>query len=84
MLVLTRKAEEGIVVGDDIVITILEIKGGNIRIGIDAPGDTKIYRQEVYDRVCHENREAMEWTITDLNALSESLAQQRRRNDAPS
>ena len=69
MLVLTRKAGEGIVIGDDIKITVVEIKGGGIRIGIDAPQDMKIYRQEVYDRICQENKEAAQWNLADLNSL---------------
>ena len=74
MLVLTRKPGEGIVIGDDIIIKIIELKGGGIRIGIDAPKDRKIYRQEVYDRISRENREALEWDITDLDALSSKLS----------
>jgi carbon storage regulator len=74
MLVLTRKAGEGIVIGDDIKITIIELKGGGIRIGIEAPSDKKIYRQEVYDRIRQENMEATQWNLADLNDLSSSLA----------
>jgi carbon storage regulator len=69
MLVLTRKAGDGIIIGDDITIKIIEIKGGGIRIGIDAPRDCKIYRQEVYDRISQENREALQWQLDDLDAL---------------
>lgn len=74
MLVLTRKPGEGILIGDDIRITVVEIKGGGIRIGIEAPPDKKIYRQEVYDRISQENREALQWNLADLNALTESLS----------
>ncbi len=79
MLILTRKAGEGIIIGDDIRITIVEIKGGGIRIGIDAPAEKKIYRQEVYDRICQENKEATQWNITDLDALSASLNDRKER-----
>lgn len=79
MLILTRKPGEGIVIGDDIRITIVEIKGGGIRIGIDAPADRKIYRQEVYDRICQENKEATQWNIADLDALSAALNGRKER-----
>ena len=74
MLVLTRKAGEGIIIGDTISIKIIEIKGGGIRIGIDAPRDTKIYRQEIFDRIKQENVEAAKWNLDDLDALSANLA----------
>ena len=74
MLVLTRKPGEGIIIGDNITVKIVEVKGGGIRIGIDAPRDTKIYRQEVYDRIKQENVEATNWSLNDLDALSANLA----------
>ena len=74
MLVLTRKPGEGIIIGDDIVVKIIEVKGGGIRIGIEAPRETKIYRQEVYDRISRENIEAARWDKSDLDSLSNSLA----------
>jgi carbon storage regulator len=79
MLVLTRKPGEGVVIGDDITIKVIEIKGGRIRIGIDAPVEKKIYRQEVYDRICQENKEATQWDIVDLNELSSILDAGRKK-----
>ena len=55
MLVLSRKAEESMYIGDDIKITVLDIRGGQVRIGITAPQDIKIHREEVYDRINHED-----------------------------
>lgn len=75
MLVLTRKPGEGIIIGDNITIKIIEIKSGGIRIGIEAPRDTKIYRQEVYERIRQENIDAAAgWNIDDLDLLSDKLA----------
>ena len=54
MLVLSRKAEESMYIGDDIKITVLDIRGGQIRIGITAPQDIKIHREEVYQRIAQE------------------------------
>ena len=54
MLVLSRKAEESMYIGDDIKITVLDIRGGQVRIGITAPQDIKIHREEVYQRIVQE------------------------------
>ena len=51
MLVLTRKAGESIVVGDEIVVTVLEIRGGQVRLGVEAPRDVSVYRSEVQAQV---------------------------------
>lgn len=74
MLVLTRKPGEGFVIGDDITIKIVEMKGGGVRIGIEAPLDKKIYRQEIYERITMENRAAAQWNMTDLDTLSDNLS----------
>ena len=58
MLVLTRKAGEKIVIGDDIVVTILDVRGDGIRIGIDAPRGVKIQREEVLIAVAEANMSA--------------------------
>lgn len=58
MLALTRKVGERIVIGDNITITIVDIKGDNIRLAIDAPKEVKIYRGELFDAIVAENRQA--------------------------
>lgn len=79
MLVLTRKPGEGIVIGDNIKITIVELKGGGVRIGIDAPRELKVHRQEVLDKIKQENKEATQWDIADLDVLSSSLETGRKK-----
>lgn len=79
MLVLTRKLGEGIIIGDDITITVVEMKGGNVRIGIDAPKNKKIYRQEIYSRIVEENRDASNWDMIDLDKISDNLTKRREK-----
>ena len=56
MLVLTRKIGEAIAIDDDIKIVIVQIKGGNVRLGIEAPRNTKIHREEVYLAIQDQNK----------------------------
>ena len=56
MLVLTRKVGESIKINDDVKVTVIEVKGKNIRIGIDAPKTTKVYREEVFLKIKEENK----------------------------
>ena len=58
MLVLTRKPKQQIMVGDDIVINIVEVQGDNVRSAIDAPRSIKIYRGEIYHAIQEENKQA--------------------------
>lgn len=58
MLVLTRKAGERVLIGDDIVVTILEIRGDRIRVGIEAPSGLRIQRDEIVRAVSEANQEA--------------------------
>ena len=55
MLILTRKLGEQITIGDDITITLIEIKGSHVKLGIDAPKNVVIHRREIYERIREEN-----------------------------
>ena len=58
MLVLSRHRDESIMIGDDVVITIVDIRGDKVRLGIDAPQDIPVHRQEVYEAIKRENQKA--------------------------
>lgn len=73
MLVLTRKSEESIRIGEDIKITILEIKGNQVRLGIDAPSGVRIYREELYERIRSENISAARVSLEDFLKIKEGL-----------
>lgn len=60
MLVLTRRANESIVIGDDITVTILAVTPGGVRIGIDAPRETRIHRAEIVVAVSDANQDAVQ------------------------
>lgn len=65
MLALSRKANESIVIGNDIEITVLEVKGDQVKIGINAPKSVPIYRKEIYLQIKEANKEAVESVATD-------------------
>ncbi|MCP4966770.1 MAG: carbon storage regulator CsrA [bacterium] len=74
MLVLTRRPGESIVIGDNIVITIIEIKGGQVRVGVDAPRSVDVYREEIYEQVRQENLAA----IANVDEIREAVQGQPR------
>ncbi len=57
MLVLSRQRDESIIIGHDIVITVVEIRGDKVRLGIDAPTEISVHRQEVYEAIQRENQQ---------------------------
>lgn len=69
MLVLSRKVDQGLIIGDDVEITILESKDGIVKIGINAPKHVKIYRKEILAEIKDENKEAMETDICMLKKV---------------
>lgn len=62
MLVLSRQRDESIIIGDNIVVTIVDIRGDKVRLGIDAPTEIPVHRQEVYEAIQRENRRASQLT----------------------
>ena len=73
MLVLTRKIGESIKINEDVKITVIDIKGRNIRLGIEAPRETKIYREEVFNKIKDENVTAAKSTEFDPSKVSQLM-----------
>ena len=69
MLALTRKKGESIIIGDDIEIVVLEIVGDKVRLGIEAPREITIHRQEIYLQIQEENKEASKNTMATFKKL---------------
>ena len=82
MLVLTRKLGEGITIGTGIRVVILGVRGNQVRLGIEAPAQTEIYRDEVYAKIVEENRRAAEGMSGQTaipSALSLRIGQRRSK-----
>ncbi|MFB3816364.1 MAG: carbon storage regulator CsrA [Candidatus Methylomirabilales bacterium] len=75
MLVLTRKAGERIEIGEDIVLEIVEVRQGQVRLGIQAPARVPIFREEVARQIREENRRAADQAAIPLDALVAKLRQ---------
>lgn len=74
MLALSRKNNESIMIGNDIEVTILDIRNDQVKIGIRAPKDVGIYRKEIYLQIQEENKQAVETEVPDLGVLEELFA----------
>lgn len=60
MLILTRRVGESVMIGDEVTITVLGVKGNQVRIGVNAPKDVSVHREEIYDRIQKEHDEPAE------------------------
>lgn len=60
MLILTRRVGETLMVGDDVTVTVLGVKGNQVRIGVNAPKDVAVHREEIYERIKKEQAAAAE------------------------
>ncbi|HLC26248.1 MAG TPA: carbon storage regulator CsrA [bacterium] len=81
MLVLTRKSGESIRIGDEITVTVMEIRGKQVRLGIEAPAETTVHREEVYRRVQEENRLAATAPLRDIDSLGEIWRKVERKKN---
>jgi carbon storage regulator len=70
MLVLSRQRDETIMIGDDIEVTVVDIRGDKVRLGINAPKEIAVHRKEVYDAIRRENRAAAQVKPEDLSGLN--------------
>ena len=73
MLVLTRRPGESIMIGDDVVVTVLDVRGDVVRVGIKAPRSVQVHREEVYRELQKANREAASPSDVAVRALSRML-----------
>lgn len=77
VLVLTRKVGEGIAIGDDVKIIVMQIKGKQVRLGIKASAQTTVHREEIYQRIQEENRSASQLPNTAVVSQAEEIFSQQ-------
>lgn len=83
MLVLSRQRDETIMIGDDIEITVVDIRGEKVRLGINAPAHVPVHRKEVYEAIKREGQAAAQAAGQATAPPVESLAKRKHRNDNP-
>ncbi|MCP4723550.1 MAG: carbon storage regulator CsrA [bacterium] len=79
MLILTRKVGESINIGNDIKVTVVSLEGGQVRLGIEAPRDVIVHREEIFNKILEENRQAAKTSKIDLKAIAKQW--KARRDD---
>ncbi len=79
MLVLTRRLNQSIKIGDDIEITVVEVRGDQVRLGVAAPRDVTVHRKEIYLQIQQENRAASAApSVSSLDELGDAITRQGR------
>ncbi len=81
MLVLSRQRDESIMIGDNIVITIVDIRGDKVRLGIEAPSEIPVHRQEVYEAIQRENLRSSRLEPKDTRAIGKTSGKTPRPTD---
>lgn len=79
MLVLTRRLNQSIKIGDDIEITVIEVRGDQVRLGVDAPRSVTVHRKEVYLQIQQENRASASIPGSDLEKIDKALGLPRSK-----
>jgi carbon storage regulator len=72
MLVLSRQRDESIIIGDNVVITVVDVRGDKVKLGIEAPREISVHRREVYEAILRENRQATLLKPDDAHALGQN------------
>jgi len=70
MLVLSRTRDESIIIGDNVVVTVVDVRGDKVKLGIEAPQDVTVHRREVYEAIRRENQQAAKLRPEDVRGLS--------------
>ncbi len=73
MLVLTRKPGEALRIGEDITVTVVDVREGQVRLGIEAPQGIRIYRQEVYERILKDNLVSSAISLEEFRKIKEAV-----------
>jgi carbon storage regulator len=74
MLVLSRQRDESIVIGDNVIVTIVDVRGDRVRLGIEAPREVSVHRREVYDAIQRENQQASQIQPDQARRISEGAS----------
>ncbi|HYO23939.1 MAG TPA: carbon storage regulator CsrA [Lacipirellulaceae bacterium] len=77
MLVLSRQRDESIIIGDNVVVTIVDVRGDKVKLGIEAPQDVSVHRREVYEAIRRENQHAAKLRPEDARGLGRPGADRR-------
>lgn len=70
MLILTRRIGEAVVIGDDVTVTVLAVRGSQVRIGISAPKELTVHREEIYERIQREQPSSVSTRVTGTGGLT--------------
>ena len=77
MLVLSRQRDESIVIGDNVVVTVVDVRGNKVKLGIEAPTNIPVHRREVYEAIRRENQQAAKLRPEDARGLGRAMPRER-------